>query len=104
MSEDEDFHAQFGYCMGVFLSLWGILRTTDLMPAGGSFEHLLWTLMLMRIYSGQKPLCSLAGGIDPDTLWKWTWVFTCKLGTTCGEFVHAAPVVHSILSPSANYL
>ena len=52
-----------------------MLRTTDLMPAGVTFEHLLWTLMFMKIYGGQKPLCSLAGGIDPETVWTWTWAF-----------------------------
>ena len=62
MSEDDDFQAHFGCCVGVFLLLWGMLRTTDLVPAGGTFEHSLWTLMFMKIYGGQKPLCSLAGG------------------------------------------
>ena len=45
------------------------------MPAGGTFEHLLWTLKFMRIYGGQKPLCSLAGGINPETFQTWTWAF-----------------------------
>ena len=66
MSEDDDFLAHFSCCVGVFLSLWGMFRTTDLMPAGGTFEHLLWTLMFIKIYGGQKPLCSLAGGINPE--------------------------------------
>ena len=47
----------------------GMLRRTDLVPAGGTFEHLLWTLMFMWT----KPLCSLAGGINPETFWTWTW-------------------------------
>ena len=72
MSEDEDFGDHFSCYMGVFLLLWVMLRTTDLMPAGGTFEHLLWTLMFMKIYCGQNPLCSLAGGINLETFQKWT--------------------------------
>ena len=52
-----------------------MLRTTVLMPGGGIFEHLLWTLMFMKIYGEQNPLCSLAGGINPETYLTWTWAF-----------------------------
>ena len=71
----DDFQGHFSCCVGVFLSLWGMLKTTDLMPAGGTFEHLLWTLMFMKIYGGQKALCSLAGGINLETFQTWTWAF-----------------------------
>ena len=80
--------------MGVFLSLWGILRTTDLMPAAGTFEHLLWTLMFMKIYGGQKPL-SLAGGME--TFWKWTWVFIDAI-TSLEPLVLSLSVLHILFS------
>ena len=74
-SEDADFRAFFGCRVEVFLTLWSMLVTTDLLPDGGQLEHLLWTLMFMKLYSGQKALCSLAGGVDPETFRKWTWLF-----------------------------
>ena len=74
-SEDADFRAFFGCRVEVFLTLWSMLVTTDLLPDGGQLEHLLWTLMFMKLYSGQKAPCSLAGGVDPETFRKWTWLF-----------------------------
>ena len=38
-------------------------------------EHLLWALMVLKLYTGQKPLCSLAGVVDPETFCKSRWDF-----------------------------
>lgn len=73
-SEDEDFRAFFGCCAGTFLTAWSMLIKTDTLPVDGRLEHLLWTLMFMKLYCGQKALCALAG-VDPETFRKWTWAF-----------------------------
>ena len=31
--------------------------------------------MFLKLYTGQKTLYSLAGGVDPETFCKWTWGF-----------------------------
>ena len=31
--------------------------------------------MFLKLYTGEKPLCSLAGGVDPETSCKWKWDF-----------------------------
>ena len=31
--------------------------------------------MFLKLYTGEKALCSLAGGVDPETFCKWTWDF-----------------------------
>ena len=49
--------------------------TMDLLPSDGRLEHFLWALMFLKLYTGRKTLCSLAGGVDPETFHKWTWDF-----------------------------
>ena len=73
--EEEAFRSMFGCGLLVFLSLWSMLETNDLLPDGGTIYHLLWTLMFMKTYAMQTVLCSLAGGVDKDTFMKWTWKF-----------------------------
>jgi hypothetical protein len=61
----------------VVLSLWGLwLLTADLLPDDGTLEHLLWTLMFIKIYAKQKIMSSLCGGtLDPQTLKKLVELF-----------------------------
>jgi hypothetical protein len=74
-TEDRDFREHFGCGVLVALSLWGLLLTTDLLPDDGTLEQFLWTLMFMKIYGKQKTMCSLCGGIDPQTFKKWAELF-----------------------------
>jgi hypothetical protein len=74
-TEDRDFREHFGCGVLVALSLWGLLLTTALLPDDCTLEHLLSTLMFMKTYAKQKTLCSLCGGIDPQTLKKWVKLF-----------------------------
>jgi hypothetical protein len=74
-TEDRDFREHFGCGVLVALSLWGLLLTTDLLPDGGTIDHLLWTLLFMKTYAKQKTMCSLCGGIDPQTFQKWVSQF-----------------------------
>jgi hypothetical protein len=74
-TEDRDFREHFGCGVLVALSLWGLLLTTASLPDGGTLEQLLWTLLFMKTYAKQKTLCSLCGGIDPQTLQKWVKLF-----------------------------
>jgi hypothetical protein len=74
-TKDRDFREHFGCGILVALSLWGLLLTTAPLPDGGTLEQLLWTLLFMKTYAKQKTLCSLCGGIDPQTLQKWVQQF-----------------------------
>ena len=73
-SEDGDFRAFLGCAVPTFLTAWSMLATPDCLPPGGQLKHLLWTLMFMKLHSGQKALCALAGA-EPETFRKWTWQF-----------------------------
>jgi hypothetical protein len=74
-SEDRDFREFFGCGVLVFLSLWNLLDTTDSIPQKGTIEHLLWTLMFLKVYAKQRTLSALAGGVDPETFRRWCWRF-----------------------------
>ena len=95
-SEEGDFRSFFGCLVGVFLTCWGMLDKTDLLPQGGRLEHLLWALMFMKLYSGQKALCALAG-VDPETFRKWVWSFTEAISMLEHLVVSSCPVVLLLL-------
>ena len=80
-TEDTEFRATFGCGILVFLSLWSTLETADLLPDGGTIDHLLWTLLFLKMYSNQKALCSLAGGVDATTFRKWTKLFIASIAS-----------------------
>lgn len=70
-TEDIQFREFFGCGANVFLVLWDLLDTNDLIPEDGTMEHLLWTLMFCKLYTTQKALCALAGGVDKETFMIW---------------------------------
>jgi hypothetical protein len=74
-TEELEFRQFFGCGAAVFLNLWRLLVTMDLVPWSGTIEHLLWTLMFLKTYAKQKVLCALAGGVSDETFRKWTWNF-----------------------------
>ena len=97
-SEDTEFRGHFGCGLMVFLTLWNLLVTTDLLPAGGIIKHLLWTLLFMKVYGSQKVLCSLCGGVDVETFRKWTWLFIAAVSDLESLVVrkHSSSACHHI--------
>ena len=75
LTEDRDFRELFGCGALIAIMLWQMLIEFLFLPEGGSMEHFLWSLMLMKVYGKERTLCSLAGGVDPKTFRKWTWQF-----------------------------
>jgi hypothetical protein len=67
-TEDRDFREMFGCGAIVALSVFSMLVTTCYLPEGGSLEHLLWTLMFMKVYAKERTMSVLAGGVDPKTI------------------------------------
>ena len=93
-TEDEDFRTFFGCSVGVFLTLWNLLERFDLLPEGGRIEHLLWTLMFMKLYAYIKALCALAGGVDKNTFMKWTWEFMEAIDLLEPEIVSCSLIIY----------
>jgi hypothetical protein len=73
-TEDTDFREMFGCGLLVFLSLWGMLVTTGLLPENGTFDHLLWTLFFLKSYGKERTMASQCG-CDPKTFRLWVWLF-----------------------------
>ena len=65
----------FGCGALVALSLFGMLVTTSFLPEGGSLEHLMWTLMFMKVYGKERTRKVLTGGGDPQTFCKRVCLF-----------------------------
>lgn len=49
--------------------------------------HLLWGLLFMKVYSSEKVMCSMCGGVDPKTFRKWSKIFVKEIGFYCSEEV-----------------
>ena len=52
------------------------MRRGGSVPEQGGFNHLLWALMFMSVYpNNENKMCSLLGGVGPQTMRKWVWPF-----------------------------
>ena len=79
MTEYRDFREFFGCGLLVASTLWDLLVKENVLPENGRYNHLLWTLMLMKIYGKEKTLCTLAGGVDKKTFRKWSKEFVVAI-------------------------
>ena len=77
-TEDRDFGEHIGCGVLVALTLWGMLLTTDLLLNDGTLQHLLWTLLFMKVHGKQKKMCLLCGGMDPKTFKNWLELYLWK--------------------------
>ena len=75
MTEDRDFREFFGCGLHVASEIWDLLVRQNELPESGCHYHLLWALMLLKIYGKEKTLCTLAGGVDKKTFRKWSKEF-----------------------------
>ena len=58
-TEDCNFHEFFGCGAIVAHNIWQLLVDNCLLPDGGCMNHLLWALMLMKVYGKEKTMCSM---------------------------------------------
>lgn len=68
------FSAFFGATIHITYVLWCLLAVEVDGPVGGTIAHLLWTMMLMKMY-GTVDTMSRVAGVDPGTFRRWTWLF-----------------------------
>ena len=72
---DSRFCAHFGTSAVVCVDLWNMIGPID----GRKPVHLLWGLMLLKLYCAESVLCTLAGGVHEQTFRKWAWLFVNKI-------------------------
>ena len=89
-SEDRDFRSTFGCSAAVTLIVWSLLFTMDLVPSGGTLEHLLWTLMFLKVCAKETVLSSLCGA-DRQTVAKWVWLFLDAIASLEPSLVSIGP-------------
>jgi len=90
MVEDRSFREFFGCGAMVALQLWSLLFTTGAIPGAGTLMHLLWTLLLLKMYPKTLALARLCGA-DAKTVRKYIWGEGTDMGfveaTACGKLV-----------------
>ena len=69
------FRATFGLTSDDCCDLWERLSCSDCVSRKSQPFHLLWALMLMKVYVSETVLAALAGGVDEKTFQKWAWMF-----------------------------
>jgi hypothetical protein len=56
-------------------------------PKGANKKHLMWALMFLMIYGKESVMCSLADGVDENTLRKWTAYFVDEIALLQNDIV-----------------
>lgn len=70
------YRAMFGTSPENCAAIWSmIISSGAVFAAGAKPIHLLWALMLMKIYCSESVLATLAGGVHEQTFRKWSWHF-----------------------------
>ena len=74
-TEEDRFRSKFGTSPVICAALWHKLEPETTMLQCARPMHLLWALMLMKIYATEAVLSVIAGGVDESTFRKWSWEF-----------------------------
>ncbi|GKZ00550.1 hypothetical protein MPSEU_001007400 [Mayamaea pseudoterrestris] len=72
---DRRFRSTFGTTPAICSILWDKLDPERFIHKRAEPKHLLWGLMLMKLYLPERAIVSLAGGVDEKTFSKWSWLF-----------------------------
>ena len=72
MPEKRRFTSLFGTSPNICAYVWGGLG--NMLPIGGEPQHLLWGLLLIKVYATEQVL-SIIAGVDRKTYRKWAWKF-----------------------------
>jgi hypothetical protein len=75
--EDARFRAHFGTSANICCELWKMIGANAI--DGAKPVHLLWALMLLKLYCAESVLCTLAGGVHEQTFRKWAWLFVNEI-------------------------
>ena len=72
---EQRFRSHFGTSPAICAILWQMIETVP----GGKPKHLLWGLMLLKLYCAERVLRTLAGGVDERTFRKWAWTYVYEV-------------------------
>ena len=97
-TETRHFREYFGCPAEVCVVLWNLLVLDDLLPAGAQLQHLLWTLIFLKGYPKTKQFCTLCGGHDKNTVFKWVYAFIQAI--PCVESKVVSDLCHCCILPA----
>jgi hypothetical protein len=87
MTEDRSFREYFGCGAQTALALWALILCSGAIPDGGSLQHMLWTLLFMKVYAKSEIMSRLTGGADKTTIRKWVWQFIVAIASLESQVV-----------------
>ena len=76
--EMKQFKAFFGTTPFTCFIIWDLLNEYNLKPKNGTPCHLLWAMMLMKLYNQESVMASLAD-TTVKTFRKWSWLFVSAI-------------------------
>jgi hypothetical protein len=92
LTGDRRFKTTFGTKPEVVADVWNRLDAYNTINEKGvSSHHLLWGLMLLKVYAKEAILCTLAGGVDEKTFRKWAFLFVHHISFLEPEVVSKQP-------------
>ena len=74
-SHEFRWRATFGAPPHICSILWEKIDPDSTMPNGSMPYHLLWGLMFLKLHCSEAVNASIAGGVDVQTIRKWSWLF-----------------------------
>ncbi|GKZ00549.1 hypothetical protein MPSEU_001007300 [Mayamaea pseudoterrestris] len=84
---DRRFRATFGTTPALCSTLWMRLDPSRTMHQKAEPKHLLWSLMLLKLYLCEHALAALVGGVDEKTVAKWSWLFIDKISSLENQII-----------------
>jgi hypothetical protein len=91
MTKDRSFREYFGCGAQTALALWALILSSAALPEGGSLQHMLWTLMFMKVYAKSEIMSRLTGGADKSTIRKWVWQFIIAIASLEPQVISVIP-------------
>ena len=66
-TQECQFFDTYDITRNIYLGLQIMLTPIDIVPGCGSINHLLWTLVFMKIYLKYNTISMICGGVDHKT-------------------------------------
>ena len=93
-AKDDRFCSCFGAKSDVIATIWNIILPAVILDqdrdnglSRAAPKHLLWALILMKVYSTEEIHCSIVGWPHRETFRKWSWYFVKKIAGLKGEVI-----------------
>lgn len=86
-TEIRKFRETFGCSPSIVVQLWAALLKKKLLPEKGSIDHLLTSLLFLKLYPTNSAICVYSGNSSNKTNTKWNWIFIEAIAGLEKEYV-----------------